>query len=86
MKAAVFKGPGSIVVEDRPVPDFVEPTDAIVRVVLACVCGSDLWFYRGIPDLSHRAVGHEFIGVPLKGQRRDRRGRPTVTQRSRRAS
>lgn len=39
------------------------PTDAIVRVVLACVCGSDLWFYRGISDLPHGGVGHEFIGV-----------------------
>nr|MDT0665949.1 alcohol dehydrogenase catalytic domain-containing protein [Micromonospora sp. DSM 115978] len=34
-----------------------------MRVVLACVCGSDLWFYRGISDLSHGSVGHEFIGV-----------------------
>jgi len=34
-----------------------------VRVVLACVCGSDLWFYRGISDLPHGGVGHEFIGV-----------------------
>jgi alcohol dehydrogenase len=34
-----------------------------VRVVLACVCGSDLWFYRGISDVAHGTVGHEFIGV-----------------------
>ena len=39
------------------------PTDAVVRVVLACVCGSDLWWYRGISDLPHGSVGHEFIGV-----------------------
>src|SRR6195952_1964616 len=63
MKAAIFKGKGSIVVEDRPKPTIAEPTDAIVRVVLACVCGSDLWFYRGISDLPHGGVGHEFIGV-----------------------
>jgi alcohol dehydrogenase len=63
MKAAIFKGKGSIVVEDRPKPTISEPTDAIVRVVLACVCGSDLWFYRGISDLPHGGVGHEFIGV-----------------------
>jgi alcohol dehydrogenase len=63
MKAAIFKGKGSIVVEDRPRPAITEPTDAIVRVVLACVCGSDLWFYRGISDLPHGGVGHEFIGV-----------------------
>ncbi len=48
MKAAIFKGKGVIAVEERPKPPVSEPTDAIVRVVLACVCGSDLWFYRGI--------------------------------------
>jgi alcohol dehydrogenase len=63
MKAAIFKGKGLIAVEDRPKPTVNEPTDAIVRVVLACVCGSDLWFYRGISDLPHGGVGHEFIGV-----------------------
>ena len=63
MRAAIFKGPGQIVVEERPRPQIVEPTDAVVRVVLACVCGSDLWFYRGISDLPHGTVGHEFIGV-----------------------
>lgn len=63
MKAAIFHGPGSVVVEERPRPVVVEPTDAIVRVVLACVCGSDLWFYRGISEHAHGGVGHEFIGV-----------------------
>ena len=63
MKATIFKGKGNIAVEERPKPDISEPTDAIVRVVLACVCGSDLWFYRGISDLAHGSVGHEFIGV-----------------------
>jgi alcohol dehydrogenase len=63
MKAAIFKGRGNIAVEDRPKPTVGEPTDAVVRVVLACVCGSDLWFYRGISQLPHGSVGHEFIGV-----------------------
>ena len=63
MKAAIFRGKGMIVVENRPKPTVQEPTDAVVRVVLACVCGSDLWFYRGISDLPHGGVGHEFIGV-----------------------
>ena len=63
MKAAIFKGKGSIVVEERPKPSVNESTDAVVRVVLACVCGSDLWFYRGISELGHGGVGHEFIGV-----------------------
>lgn len=52
-----------VAVEERPKPDLKESTDAVVRVVLACVCGSDLWFYRGISDHAHGPVGHEFIGV-----------------------
>lgn len=63
MKAAIFKGPGNIAVEERPIPQITEPTDAIVRVVRACVCGSDLWFFRGISDIPHGGVGHELIGV-----------------------
>ena len=63
MKTAIFNGKGKISVEDRPKPTTKESTDAVVRVVLACVCGSDLWFYRGISDLPHGSVGHEFIGV-----------------------
>jgi alcohol dehydrogenase len=63
MRTAIFKGKGKITIEERPKPSISEPSDAIVRVVLACVCGSDLWFYRGISDLPHGGVGHEFIGV-----------------------
>jgi threonine dehydrogenase-like Zn-dependent dehydrogenase len=47
MRAAVFNAPRSIDAADRPDPVVAEPTDAVVRVVLACVCGSDLWYYRG---------------------------------------
>jgi alcohol dehydrogenase len=63
MKAAIFKSKGTIAVEHRPKPTSSEPTDAIVRVILACVCGSDLWFYRGISEHPEGGVGHEFIGV-----------------------
>lgn len=42
MRATIFKGPGSIAVEQRRKPTVAEATDAVVRVVLACVCGSDL--------------------------------------------
>lgn len=63
MKQAIFNGKGIVSVEERPKPIIKEQTDAIVRVVLACVCGSDLWFYRGISDMPHGSVGHEFIGV-----------------------
>jgi threonine dehydrogenase-like Zn-dependent dehydrogenase len=63
MRAAVFNGPGSIGVADRPDPVIKEPTDAVVRVVLACVCGSDLWYYRGESEHALGSIGHEFIGV-----------------------
>jgi threonine dehydrogenase-like Zn-dependent dehydrogenase len=46
MRAAIFNGPGRIDVGHRPDPVIAAPTDAIVRVALACVCGSDLWYYR----------------------------------------
>jgi threonine dehydrogenase-like Zn-dependent dehydrogenase len=64
MKAAIFKGKGVIELGERPDPTIKEPTDAVVRVVLACVCGSDLWFYRGETDYPvGNPIGHEFLGV-----------------------
>ncbi len=63
MRAAVFNGPGSVEVADRPDPVIREPTDAIVRVVLACVCGSDLWYWRGESPHPVGSIGHEFVGV-----------------------
>jgi threonine dehydrogenase-like Zn-dependent dehydrogenase len=63
MRAAIFDKPGSITVGDRPDPVIHQPTDAVVRVVLACVCGSDLWYYRGDSPFAAGPIGHEFIGV-----------------------
>jgi threonine dehydrogenase-like Zn-dependent dehydrogenase len=63
MRAAIFNGPHSIEVGDRPDPTIAAPTDAIVRVVLGCVCGSDLWYYRGESPHELGPIGHEFIGV-----------------------
>jgi threonine dehydrogenase-like Zn-dependent dehydrogenase len=63
MRAAVFEGPGSVVLGTRPDPTIGEPTDAVVRVVLACVCGSDLWYYRGETPHAIGSIGHEFLGV-----------------------
>ena len=64
MKAAIFKQPGLVVCENIDKPTIQQPTDAIIRVVRACVCGSDLWFYRGISEMpSGSQVGHEGIGV-----------------------
>jgi threonine dehydrogenase-like Zn-dependent dehydrogenase len=63
MRAAVFNEPRSITVTDRRDPSIAEPTDAVVRVVLACVCGSDLWYYRGESPFEPGPIGHEFVGV-----------------------
>jgi threonine dehydrogenase-like Zn-dependent dehydrogenase len=63
MKAAIFNGSRDITVGDRPDPAIQEPTDAIVRVTLSCVCGSDLWYYRGLSPHDLGAIGHEFIGI-----------------------
>ena len=63
MRAALFVEPHTIETGDRPDPVLVEPTDAVVRVVLACVCGSDLWYYRGESRFKPGPIGHEFIGV-----------------------
>jgi threonine dehydrogenase-like Zn-dependent dehydrogenase len=62
MRAAILGGPGDITVGDRPDPVIQAPTDAIVRVTLACVCGSDLWYYRGLSPHDLGAIGHEFVG------------------------
>lgn len=64
MRATVIHGPGDIRVEDRDQPVVQLPTDAVVRVTASCVCGSDLWPYRGIaPVKEPREIGHEFVGT-----------------------
>jgi len=63
MRAAIFEGPKQIAVGERPDPVIQVSTDAIVRVVMACVCGSDLWYYRGETPHDVGSIGHEFIGV-----------------------
>src|SRR3954447_13737 len=63
MRAAIFNEPGSVTVGERPDASLKEPTDAVVRVVLACVCGSDLWYYRGDSPFEPGPIGHEFVGV-----------------------
>jgi len=63
MRAAIFRGPGIVEVGDRPDPVIEAPTDAVVRVALACVCGSDLWYFRGESPHPVGSIGHEFVGV-----------------------
>ena len=64
MRATGMYGPGDVRVENRPEPTIKQPTDAIVRVVRACICGSDLHPYHSMtPDSAGQTMGHEFIGV-----------------------
>ena len=63
MRSAIFFEPHRVEAGDRPDAAIVHPTDAVVRVVLACVCGSDLWYYGGDSPFEPGPIGHEFIGV-----------------------
>ncbi|EKD64747.1 MAG: Alcohol dehydrogenase GroES protein [uncultured bacterium] len=64
MKAAVFYGPRDIRIDQAADPKLKDATDAIVRVTHSCVCGSDLWSFRGMSDRKKKTViGHEFIGI-----------------------
>ena len=56
-------GPGDVRVEDREDPRIEAPTDAVIRVTAACVCGSDLWPYRGQEPAEGLLMGHEYVGV-----------------------
>src|SRR5919206_1296821 len=64
MRGAVLHAPGDIRVKQRPDRRIEKPTDAIIRLSATCVCGSDLWPYRGIEKLDGPApMGHEYVGV-----------------------
>jgi threonine dehydrogenase-like Zn-dependent dehydrogenase len=55
--------PGDVRVEEREDPKIIEPTDAIIRVTTTCICGSDMWPYRGVDKVDHQPMGHEYVGV-----------------------
>ncbi len=64
MKATILHGPYDVRCENVDDPEILTPRDAIVRVVAACVCGSDLWSYRGLNEFTTAtAIGHELVGV-----------------------
>ncbi|MFC4000218.1 zinc-dependent alcohol dehydrogenase family protein [Prauserella oleivorans] len=63
MRGVVMHTPGDVRVEERDDPRIVEPTDAIIRVTSTCICGSDLWPYRGVEPVEHTPMGHEYVGV-----------------------
>jgi len=64
MRGAVLHGARDVRAEELPMPTIVEPTDAIVRLSATCVCGSDLWPYRGLQAVERPTpFGHEYCGV-----------------------
>jgi threonine dehydrogenase-like Zn-dependent dehydrogenase len=64
MRGAVIHAPGDVRFEELPDPVVTEPTDAVIRISATCVCGSDLWTYRGLNPLAEpRPFGHEYCGV-----------------------
>src|SRR5437762_3924334 len=64
MKGTVLYGPSDIRFEDREMPTIIEPTDAVIRMAATCVCGSDLWPYRGLQPINGPTpMGHEYCGV-----------------------
>ena len=63
MRGVMMVSPGDVRVIEREDPRILEPTDAIVRLAATCICGSDLWAYRGIEPADHQVMGHEYVGV-----------------------
>ncbi len=64
MRGAIIHAPYDIRVEDRPDPVIVEPTDAVLTLSATCICGSDLWPYRGINEVPRpQPIGHEYCGI-----------------------
>lgn len=63
MRGVIMHAPGDVRVEDRDDPTIVEPADAIIRLAATCICGSDLWPYRGAEPVDQTPMGHEYAGV-----------------------
>src|SRR5438132_8857307 len=64
MQGAVLYGPRDVRFEERDDPKIIKPTDAVIRIAAACVCGSDLWPYRGIQPIAQPTpMGHEYCGT-----------------------
>jgi threonine dehydrogenase-like Zn-dependent dehydrogenase len=63
MRGVIMRSPGDVRVEDRTDPAIIDPTDAIIRLTATCICGSDLWPYRGVEHVDHQPMGHEYVGI-----------------------
>ncbi|CAN7198270.1 IMP dehydrogenase [Devosia sp. Root413D1] len=67
MLATILHAPGDVRVEQRDEPKILKPTDAIIRLSATCICGSDLWPFRGANEVtSPMAMGHEYCGVVVE--------------------
>lgn len=64
MRGAVLYGPRDVRFEAREIPTITKPTDAVIRIAATCVCGSDLWPYRGLQATNGPTpMGHEYCGI-----------------------
>jgi threonine dehydrogenase-like Zn-dependent dehydrogenase len=63
MRGVIMHTTGDVRVEERADPRIIEPTDAVIRLSATCICGSDLWPYRGVEPVDHTVMGHEYCGV-----------------------
>ena len=67
MLATILHAPGDVRVEQRDEPKILKPTDAIIRLSATCICGSDLWPFRGANEVTApMAMGHEYCGVVVE--------------------
>lgn len=75
MRGTIMYGPGDVRYEEMPEPTILKSTDAIIKLSATCVCGSDLWPFRGANEITAPMhMGHEYCGL-----RRPTRSRPTPT-------
>ena len=63
MRGVIMYTAGDVRVEEREDPKIIEPTDAIIRLTATCICGSDLWAYRGVEPADRQVMGHEYVGI-----------------------
>ena len=75
MRAVIMHEPGNITVEDMPMPTILEPTDAIIKLAATCICGSDLWPYRGAQPVHEQRR----LQRSVSDTRRSRATRPKVS-------
>ena len=66
MRAVIMHEPSNVTVEEMPMPTILEPTDAIIKLAATCICGSDLWPYRGAQPVHEQRMGHEYVGTVVE--------------------